>query len=64
VYRGFHTTTVPAGERFASLEPTKHLSGGGYSPIHHLITFNLTELPTTEQFFKFINCKLPEDERE
>ena len=48
VYRGFNKKPLSSSERFAFLQ---HL-GTEYYPIKHVITYNLDDLPTEEDFTK------------
>lgn len=59
VFEGFNKSPLAEGERFASL-PSPERSGG-YTPVKHLHTFDLSALPTEEEFL--VICE-PRDEDE
>lgn len=58
VYTGFNREPVPAGERFAELEPYQSNSGV-YYPVYQLAKFPLSQLPTETEFYAA--CKVDDE---
>lgn len=56
VYKGFNQTPLKPTERFAYLDS----AGAEYSPVKHLHTFSIDELPSKEEFLK--TCEPEEEE--
>lgn len=59
VYRGFNSMPVPEGERFASMAKLDNSIDTEYYPVKHYHTFQLSALPTENEFLAV--CKDDEE---